>query len=125
MATKKIGRRVDGRNPQTWGPNEWAKAFAYFHRFYGADGIYADFFDGQPVVTMEEFQTAILADYTAATSNEAEHPLFDSPSFWEWASVERERVRDRVLVARGHKPIGYWPDGQGPQGWPQAAVAVA
>jgi len=43
---------------------------------------------------------AVLADYDDTMAGKTEHLLFGFFT-WEWATIERERVRDRVLQARG------------------------
>ena len=102
-------------NPHDWNPQQIDEAFAYFVEYYGPGGLYEEFFAGQQPVTCDEFLRAVLEDYDAAMQGETTHPLpfvsGEGKHFWEWASVERESVRDRVLIARGHRPIGYDADG--------------
>ena len=105
--------------PHTWGRYQWADAYDYFYGFYGRGGLYPA---SVPNPTMQEFKPAVLADFEAAITGETEHPLFSGQG-WEWASVERERVRDRIRLSREQKPIGYFcVKGHEPAGWPQAAT---
>lgn len=102
-------------NPHNWTPQEIDEAFAYFTSFYWPGGVQEETFAGQQPVTRDEFMRAVLEDYDAASRGETKCPVPFLSGIWEWASVERESVRDRVLIARGHHPIGYdvdgaWPD---------------
>ena len=92
--------------PSKWNGVQWREAFASFRTYYGRGGIFPKFFREHPAVTYQEFQAAVLADFLATERGETYHPFHDMfvnfPSTsWEWGSLERERVRDRILVARG------------------------
>ena len=89
-----------GENPHEWSKLDWRKAWDYFVDFYGPGGLYYRHFGFdqlKPPINQIEFRTALLADYDAVETAGLD--------WWEWATVERERVRDRILIARGREPI--------------------
>ncbi len=113
-------------NPHNWTEAKIVAAFRYFTDHYHGGGIFEDVFAGQPPVTRDEFMRAVLEDYDAAMRGETVHPLLGSTQepIWEWASVERESVRDRVLTSRGLPVIGYFGDRDWEDGRFGASVGV-
>lgn len=68
--------------------------YKYFLSFYGNNGVHENKY--LLAVKWEQFQNACL-NYQDQTGK-----IFD-----EFASIERECVRDQLLHEFGHRPIGY------------------
>ena len=102
LAESRISKKPDlpTGNPHHWGERKIKEAFRYFADYYLPGGIlYEHFgFDKQPPVTCNEFKRALLEDFDARGDVWLD--------VWEWATIERERVRDRVLVNRGYATVG-------------------
>ncbi len=94
------------KSPHEWTEQEVVEAFEPFASYYNPGGIFHDhLFPELAPITRSEFVDAVRADYDANLRGEMfeDHPL---APWWEWASSERERVRDRILASRGLETIG-------------------
>jgi hypothetical protein len=92
--------------PFRWTKQQVDEQFKYFGDYYLPGGTLYEHlgFNDRPAITCDEFMRAVIEDFKDAVISGLSC-VSQSRVHWALETLERERVRDRILVNRGLAPI--------------------